>query len=71
MSGKRESPAMAPNLRDGDWRSIAEQTSKEMDPAKLMVLVGKLCRALEATRKETSQLAATSPGNEPRFFPGD
>jgi hypothetical protein len=28
------------------WRSLAEETSKEMDPAKLTILVGKLCRAL-------------------------
>jgi hypothetical protein len=31
---------MAPNFGVGDWRFIAEQTSNEMDPAKLMILVG-------------------------------
>jgi hypothetical protein len=33
---------MAPNRGNEDWRSIAEETSKEMDPAKLTILVGKL-----------------------------
>jgi hypothetical protein len=53
---------MTPDLGDGDWLSIAEQTSKEMDPAKLMILVGELCRALEGERRCKSQLAATSQG---------
>jgi hypothetical protein len=38
---------MVPHLEDGDWQSIAEQTSKEMDPRKLMSLIAKLCRALD------------------------
>jgi hypothetical protein len=38
---------MAPNPRDQEWRDIAEQVSTEMDPAKLTILVGKLCRALD------------------------
>ena len=38
---------MAPHPGDGDWRSIAEQASKETDPAKLMNLVSQLCRALD------------------------
>jgi hypothetical protein len=50
---------MAQHLGEGDWRSIAEQTSTEKDPAKLMILVEKLCRALEGKRKEKSQFAAT------------
>ena len=62
--------AMVPHLGDGDWRSIAEQTSKEMDPAKLMILVEKLCCALDGERREKSPLAATSR-NEPRSFLGD
>jgi hypothetical protein len=41
---------MAPHPTDQDWRCIAEQTSKEMDPAKLMTLVAKLCRALDRER---------------------
>jgi hypothetical protein len=45
---------MAPQLGDRDWRSIAEQVSKEMEPAKLMILVGKLCCALEGERSEKS-----------------
>jgi hypothetical protein len=32
---------MAPHLEEGDWRPIAEQASKEMDPQKLMILIGK------------------------------
>jgi hypothetical protein len=62
---------MDPHLGDGDWRSIAEQTSNEMDPAKLMILVAKLCRALDGDRVKKSLLGATSTGNEPRSFPGD
>jgi hypothetical protein len=42
-----------------------------MDPAKLMILVAKLCRALDGVRGKKSPLGATSTGNEPRFFPGD
>ena len=34
---------MAMYVGEGDWRSIAEQASKETDPAKLMTLVEKLC----------------------------
>ena len=47
---------MAPHFGIGDWRSIAEQTSKEMDPAKLMILVERLCCALEGERRQMSQL---------------
>ena len=35
-------PRYDPQLGDGGWRSIAEQTSNEMDPAKLMILVEKV-----------------------------
>ncbi len=62
---------MAPHLGDGDWRSIAEQASKEMDPAKLLILVEKLCCALEDDRRQKSQLAATFRGNDPGLFLGD
>jgi len=63
---------MATHLGDGDWRSIAERASKEMNPAKLMILVEKLCRALEGEHRETSHLAATSKeASEPRSFLGD
>jgi hypothetical protein len=47
---------MASYLEDQDSRYIAEQTSKETDPAKLTILVAKLCRALERERGEKSQL---------------
>ena len=46
---------MAPHLEEGDWRPIAEQASKEMDPQKLTILIGKLCRALEGERREKSR----------------
>lgn len=46
---------MDPHFGDGDWRSIAEQTSKENDPAKLTVLVAKLCHALTAEREDMSR----------------
>jgi hypothetical protein len=63
--------AMTPHLADRNWQSIAEQASKEMDPAKLMILVEKLCCALDGDRREKSQLTATSQVNEPWSFPGD
>ncbi len=53
---------MAPHLEEGDWRRIAEQASKEMDPQKLMILIGKLCSALEGERGQKSR------GNEPGAF---
>lgn len=68
---------MASRLGDGDWRSIAEQISKETDPAKLTILVEKLCCALDGERRAKFQSAAapTGPtirtGNEPGFFLGD
>jgi hypothetical protein len=61
---------MAPHLEDEDWRYLAEQTSKEMDPSKLTILVAKLCRALDAHREKRSQLHR-HPGNEPASFPAD
>jgi hypothetical protein len=63
---------MTPHPGDGDWLSIAEQASREMDPAKLTILVEKLCRALEGEGRGKSQLTATSQGeNEPQSFPSD
>lgn len=53
---------MVQHLGDGDWRCIAEQVSKEMDSTKLMILIGKLCRALDSKSREKSRLAETSPG---------
>ena len=48
---------MTPHLEEGDWRPFAEQASKGMDPQKLMILIGKLCCALEGERRETSRMA--------------
>ena len=61
-----EGPAMAPNRGNEDWRSIAEETSKEMDPAKLTILVGKLCRALDKRMTESLRCSTASPPIEPR-----
>jgi hypothetical protein len=62
---------MDPHLADGDWLPIAQQASNEMDPAKLMILVAKLCRALDGERGKQSPPGATSTGNEPGSFPDD
>jgi hypothetical protein len=43
---------MAPILENEDWRIIAAQASKEMDPEKLTRLVAKLCRSLEARNQK-------------------
>jgi hypothetical protein len=48
---------MTPHLGDEDWRSVAERASKEMDPAKLTMLIAELCRALDGERKERVSLA--------------
>jgi hypothetical protein len=37
---------MAPQTNDPEWYSLAGQASKEMDPAKLTILVAQLCSAL-------------------------
>ncbi len=42
---------MAPQPRDQEWRLIAEQVSKEMDSAKLMILIERLCGALDEHHK--------------------
>jgi hypothetical protein len=51
---------------DARWPRILEmrtggpsqkQPSKEVDPAKLMILIGKLCRALEVERREKPRMA--------------
>ncbi len=65
MISEKGSRAMVPHLEDGDWKPIAEQASKEMDPEKLMILIGKLCCALDGERREKSR------GNEPGSFPGN
>lgn len=55
---------MGPHIRDGDWRHIAEQVSKEMDSSKLMSLLSELCRALDDKREGKSQVRVHSR-NEP------
>jgi hypothetical protein len=57
---------MALQPGDRDWRSIAEKASKEMDPAKLMVLIAQLCSALDE-RKTMPQWQH----DEPRPFAAD
>ena len=56
---------MAPYFENRNWQPIAEQASKEMDPAKLAILIEKLCGALEGERSEKSQWTATCLGPEP------
>ena len=46
-----------------NWIDIAEQASKEMDSAKLMVLVAKLCNAIDGEHEEKSRHHMT---NEPQ-----
>jgi hypothetical protein len=65
VSGEKGVPLMAPHLEEGDWRLIAEQASKETDPRKLMILIGKLCCALEGERAEKFW------GNEPASLLGN
>jgi hypothetical protein len=50
---------MAPQVTDQKWYSIAEQASKEMDSAKLTILVDQLCSALD----ECEKLPALQPSN--------
>jgi hypothetical protein len=38
-----------------DWLHIAEQASEEVDSAKLMTLVSKLCQASDGERQEKSR----------------
>jgi hypothetical protein len=53
-----EAPFMAPYSED--WRTIAEQASREMDPKRLAALVSQLCCAFDERdklRRETRGLA--------------
>jgi hypothetical protein len=52
---------------DEDWRSIAEQASVEMDSDTLLVLVKRLCSAIDAERKGRypSQSATLPPLDPP------
>jgi len=47
--------ATTPDPTEQDWRWIAEQTSRETDPAKLTTLVAKLCLALDREREQKPQ----------------
>ena len=42
---------MATHSEKNDWRSIAEQVSREMNPERLITLVEQLCPALDDSRK--------------------
>ena len=53
----------------GNWGSISEQLSLEMDEAKLKILIKRFCRALDArhgpredeTKRDIEQIAASCP----------
>jgi hypothetical protein len=62
---------MSRTLENRGWTSVAEQASKEMDSAKLLILVEKLCDALDVERKQKSHLATIPRGNEPRYLSRD
>jgi len=59
---------MAPHPTDQDWRCIAEQASKETDPDKLVILVKKLCNALDRERGRKYQSQPQSD-NQTGSFP--
>ena len=42
---------MATDSEKKDWQSIAEEASKEKNPARLMALVRQLCSALDDSKK--------------------
>jgi hypothetical protein len=42
---------MTPRPEDEHWRAIAVQASKEMDDAKLLLLVDQLCNAFDEHHK--------------------
>ena len=43
-----------------DWRSLAEETSKEMNSVKLATLVAELCRALDREHKKLGAVRASA-----------
>jgi hypothetical protein len=53
--------AMAPQITDQKWYSIAEQASTEMDSAKLAILVAQLCEALDEHGKPPALQPPTLP----------
>jgi hypothetical protein len=55
---------MTTHSENEEWLFIAEQASKEMDPAKLVSLVEQLCSALDDRQKAASPLTnQTNPRN--------
>jgi hypothetical protein len=38
---------MTQNPRDQEWQGLADKVSREADGAKLSILIGQLCRALD------------------------
>jgi len=59
---------MVQPLGDGEWRSIAEQASKELEPTKLTTLVEKLCCALDHEHQRKSRPPATPKENPGSFL---
>jgi hypothetical protein len=57
---------MALYPEDQEWRDIAKQVSIEMDPAKLTILVGELCRALDERNERKPQALYPFPADSPK-----
>lgn len=49
---------MTLTIENESWQTIAQQASKEMDSTKLMVLVAKLCVALDDRHEAKPRLLA-------------
>ena len=47
---------MTLNPKDQAWRDIAEQASKEMDGAKLTILIAQLCSTFDDRNKPTERV---------------
>ena len=54
---------MALHPEDHEWRDIAKQVSIEVDSAKLTILVGKLCRALDERNERKPQTQYLFPAD--------
>ena len=59
---------MAPHPTDQDWRCIAAEASTEMDPAKLLTLITRLCDALDRRRGSMTQFQPQQD-SQIGFFP--
>jgi hypothetical protein len=55
---KKRRPPVAPDPRDQEWYSLAEQASKEPDQTKLLALIAQLCTALDERTKPFQEQAA-------------